>query len=404
MSYLIRHSTADDLPTILKLRDQAREIMRSYGNTFQWPVGYPRDDMFKKDIEEGFSYVMTDADGSIAGTFALIPGPDITYHVIYEGQWLDDEPYHVIHRIASTPESHGILDALLDFCETKAPNIRIDTHQANVIMRKGLEKHRYQYCGIIHLLNGDERMAFQKNVPKMNGRLYTEILSRQDPVQAVNLSRFFKTGKGQYGEGDKFLGVKVPITREIVKQCWQQTTFDDLESCIRSEYHEIRLAALLTLVQIFKHAKKNVAEQKHCIDFYLTHTEFINNWDLVDLSCYELLGTWLLDKDRTLLYDLARNGKTIWEQRIGMVSTMQFIRHGQLDDTYAIAELFLAKPRPLHDLLQKAVGWLLREAGKHDEQRLKDWLSERCQTMPRTMLRYAIEKFTEEERKSYILS
>lgn len=236
----------------------------------------------------------------------------------------------------------------------------------------------------------------------MNSKLYNEILTRQDAEQAVNLSRFFKTGKGQYGEGDQFLGVKVPITREVVKQCWRETAFDDLEVCIQSEYHEIRLAALLTLVQIFKHAKKDMALQQHCIEFYLSHTEFINNWDLVDLSCYELLGTWLLDKDRSLLYDLARNGKTIWEQRIGIVSTMQFLRHSQLDDTYAIANIFLAKPKPLHDLLQKAVGWLLREAGKRDEQRLKDWLSTRHTTMPRTMLRYAIEKFTEEERKKYM--
>ncbi len=237
-----------------------------------------------------------------------------------------------------------------------------------------------------------------------NCKLYTEILSHRDPSQVEGLSRFFKTGKGQYGEGDLFLGIKVPVTREVVKQCWQTTTFNDLETCIRSEYHEIRLAALLTLVQIFKHAKKDKALQKRCVDFYLSHTEFINNWDLVDLSCYELLGTWLLDKDRTRLYDLARDGKTIWEQRIGMVSTMQFLRQDQLDDTYAIADLFLEKPKPLHDLLQKAVGWLLREAGKRDEQRLKDWLSTRYQNMPRTMLRYAIEKFTEEERKTFLKS
>jgi len=236
----------------------------------------------------------------------------------------------------------------------------------------------------------------------MSCKLYNEILARQDAEQAVNLSRFFKTGKGQYGEGDKFLGIKVPTTRDVVQQCWQETSFEDLETCICSEYHEIRLAALLTLVQIFKHAKKDKTLQQQCIDFYLTHTEFINNWDLVDLSCYELLGTWLLDKDRALLYDLARDGKTIWEQRIGMVSTMQFIRHGQVDDTYAIADIFLEKPQPLHDLLQKAVGWLLREAGKRDEQRLKDWLSKRYTTMPRTMLRYAIEKFTTEERQKYM--
>jgi 3-methyladenine DNA glycosylase AlkD len=115
-----------------------------------------------------------------------------------------------------------------------------------------------------------------------------------------------------------------------------------------------------------------------------------------------LLGNWLLNRDRKLLYDLADNGKTLWEQRIGMVSTMQFLRHGELDDTYNIAEIFLEKPKPLHDLLQKAVGWLLREAGKRDEERLKDWLSTRYKTMPRTMLRYTIEKFPENERKSYL--
>lgn len=236
-------------------------------------------------------------------------------------------------------------------------------------------------------------------------KLYDGILAKQDPAQVEGLSRFFKTGKGQYGEGDKFLGIKVPVTREVVKQCWQTTSFDDLEVCIVSEYHEMRLAALLTLVQIFKHAGKRDSIrnlQQQCVDFYLSHTQYINNWDLVDLSCYELLGTWLLDKDRALLYDLARNGNTIWEQRIGMVSTMQFIRHSQLDDTYALADVFLEKSKPLHDLLQKAVGWLLREAGKRDEQRLKDWLTTRCAVMPRTMLRYAIEKFPEKERLEWL--
>ena len=162
MSYTIRKSTLVDLPTILNLRDQAREIMRSYGNIYQWPEGYPRDDMFLKDIELGGSHVMLNEEGTIVGTFALLPSPEVTYNVIYDGQWLNEEPYYVIHRIASTPDSHGILDALLDYCENRVSNIRIDTHEANVIMRKGLEKHGYQYCGIIHLLNGDERMAFQK--------------------------------------------------------------------------------------------------------------------------------------------------------------------------------------------------------------------------------------------------
>ena len=236
---------------------------------------------------------------------------------------------------------------------------------------------------------------------KMN-QLLSEMLTHADPSQVAGLSRFFKTGPGQYGEGDKFLGIKVPVTREVVKACWRQTGFDELEECIRSEYHEVRLAALLTLVQIFTHARKDAALQRRCIDFYLGHLEFVNNWDLVDLSCYEILGRWLLERDRSLLYDLARNGRTIWEQRIGIVSTMQFIRHEQLDDTYAIADIFIGKPKPLHDLLQKAVGWLLREAGKRDEDRLRCYLKLNGSRMPRTMLRYAIEKFSPEERSAIL--
>ena len=228
--------------------------------------------------------------------------------------------------------------------------------------------------------------------------LSEQMLRHADPAQVAGLARFFKTGPGQYGEGDWFLGIKVPVTREVVKDCWKTTTWQDLEECISSEYHEVRLAALLTLVEIFKH---NKVQRQECVDFYLNHTAFINNWDLVDLSCYPLLGVWLLDKDRTLLYDLARGGKTIWEQRIGMVSTMTFIRHGQLEDTFAIADILLHHS---HDLIHKAVGWLLREAGKRDKAALEAWLkgADRVSQMPRTMLRYAIEKFPEEERKQYL--
>ena len=226
--------------------------------------------------------------------------------------------------------------------------------------------------------------------------LLKEMLARADESQVAGLSRFFKTGPGQYGEGDKFLGIKVPVTREVVKACWRQTSREDLEECVTSEYHEIRLAALLTLVELFKHNKK---QRQEYVDFYLAHTQYINNWDLVDLSCYPLLGVWLLDKNRSLLYDLARNGKTLWEQRIGIVSTMTFIRHGQLDDTFAIADILLHHP---HDLIHKAVGWLLREAGKRDKQALINYLEPRFKDMPRTMLRYAIEKFPEEERQVYL--
>ena len=236
-------------------------------------------------------------------------------------------------------------------------------------------------------------------------RLLTAMLYHADPSQVAGLARFFKTGPGQYGEGDKFLGIKVPVTREVVKACWREIGFDELEACISSDYHEVRLAALLTLVEIFKHAKRAVTPdltgglRQQCVDFYLSHTDRINNWDLVDLSCYPLLGEWLLDKDRILLYDLARNGKSLWEQRIGIVSTMTFIRHGQLQDTFDIADILLRHP---HDLIHKAVGWLLREAGKRDKPALTAYLQPRFRTMPRTMLRYAIEKFPDEERQAYL--
>lgn len=243
--------------------------------------------------------------------------------------------------------------------------------------------------------------------------LLQKMLSLRDDSQVAGLMRFFKTGPGQYGEGDKFLGIKVPVTRDVVKECWKEVSFENLQECIISPYHEVRLASLLCLVEIFSNARKRKPEkcqalgidekgvtlQKKCVDFYLGHTDRINNWDLVDLSCYKLIGEWLMDKDRTLLYDLARSGKNIWEQRIGIVSTMAFIRKNQLSDTYAIADILLNHP---HDLLQKAVGWLLREAGKKDEASLRRFLDKRASKMPRTMLRYSIEKFPEPARRRYL--
>lgn len=249
------------------------------------------------------------------------------------------------------------------------------------------------------------------------------MLSFRDAEQAVHLSRFFKTGPGQYGEGDRFLGIKVPVTRCVVQKMWSVCSPEQLDECLKSPWHEVRLAALLTLVQQFRHARGDQERQRCIVDFYLAHLEAVNNWDLVDLSCYELLGTWLLDKDASLLYDLARDGRTIWEQRIGMVSTMQFIRHDRLEDTYAIADLLLYHR---HDLIHKAVGWLLRETGKRDGSRLRSYLTTvaplpsaqqhsdsgrtdqrttvmpRYRMMPRTMLRYTIEKFPPEERMRYL--
>lgn len=232
----------------------------------------------------------------------------------------------------------------------------------------------------------------------MSNEIESLMLSLRNEEQSVGLMRFFKTGKGEYGEGDKFLGIKVPQTRAVVKAYWKKCCLNDLEPLIASPYHEIRLCALLILVQIFKHARKDAVLQEKCVDFYLSHTQFINNWDLVDLSCYEILGTWLLDKDRQMLYDLARNGKTIWEQRIAMVSCMQFVRHGELDDCIRIADILLMHT---HDLIRKSVGWLLREVGKRDENLLKDYLNRHYKIMPRITLWYAIEHFPKDVQQRY---
>ena len=229
--------------------------------------------------------------------------------------------------------------------------------------------------------------------------LFEQIYALRDDSQVEGLSRFFKTGPGQYGEGDRFLGIKVPRVREAVKRVWKECTFDDLAECIQSEFHEVRLAALLVLIQIFKHAGNDTGKQQQCVDFYLKNTIYINNWDLVDLSCYELLGRWLMTRDRQLLYDLARDGRSMWEQRIAIVSCMAFVRKGEFDDCLAIADILLHHE---HDLIHKAVGWLLRETGKHDEKVLVDYLAPRYKTMPRTTLRYAIEKFSPEVRRKYL--
>ena len=157
----IRKATIEDISRILELRDYARGIMRKDGNYGQWPEGYPTEETFLQDIQSGHSFVIAQS-GEIIATFAFIPGPDPTYSIIYNGEWLDEQPYYVVHRIASTPESRGVMDALLQFCFSRCNNLRIDTHRDNHIMRHILQKHGFAYCGIIHIATGDERLAYQK--------------------------------------------------------------------------------------------------------------------------------------------------------------------------------------------------------------------------------------------------
>lgn len=203
--------------------------------------------------------------------------------------------------------------------------------------------------------------------------------------------KFFKAGKGEYGEGDRFLGVTVPNIRAIAK-LHKDISIEEIRELIQSEWHEVRLCALIIMVE--KSKKKVEALRKELFNLYLSQTKRINNWDLVDLSCRFIIGEYLLDKSRDILYHLAQS-PLLWDNRIAIVSTYAFIRKGQLEDTYALSDLMMQHP---HDLMHKAIGWMLREAGKRNPERLYDYVMRHRADMPRTMLRYAIEKFSPEER------
>lgn len=213
--------------------------------------------------------------------------------------------------------------------------------------------------------------------------------------QAALLAGFFKTGKGEYGEGDIFLGIKVPMQRKVALN-YENLSLDDLQTLLNTKIHEYRLTALIILCAQYKKAES--AERKKIVDFYLCNTKNINNWDLVDVSCPRLLGNYLLTRSRQILYKLARS-KNLWEKRIAIISTLAFISERQFGDTLKISEILL---NDKHDLIHKAVGWMLREAGKRDLAVLKRFLDKHYKVMPRTMLRYSIEKLSDKKRKFYL--
>lgn len=213
--------------------------------------------------------------------------------------------------------------------------------------------------------------------------------------QGIFLQRFFKTGKGEYGEGDIFAGIKVPVSRKIANQ-FKDLGFTDLQKIIKSKIHEERLITLFILVAKYKKADER--EKEKIFNFYIKNIRYVNNWDLVDLSAEKIIGAYLTDKDKRLLFDLV-NSNSIWERRIAIMSTFHFIKANQFAATLKISELLL---KDKHDLIHKAVGWMLREIGKRDIQAEEIFLQKYYKKMPRTMLRYAIEKFPETKRLDYL--
>lgn len=222
-----------------------------------------------------------------------------------------------------------------------------------------------------------------------------QLLGLADPEKAKVLQGFFKTVKGSYGESDKFVGIPVPKTRAIAKQ-YVHVEPEDVLPLLSDAVHECRLLALLVWVAQFP--KSDEQRRKRIFDLYLSNTDKINSWDLVDLSAYQIVGEYLRDKDRAPLHRLAESGH-LWEQRISIVATWKYIREKRFEDTLQLADKLLLHS---HDLIQKAVGWMLREVGKRDKQLLCDFLETRYTMMPRTMLRYAIEKFSPEERSFFM--
>ena len=219
---------------------------------------------------------------------------------------------------------------------------------------------------------------------------------KANPNHAVILQRFFKTGPGEYGEGDIFIGIKVPELRKTAKE-FREIHIADVEDLLMSEIHEERLTALMIL--IFKYEKEDEGGKENIFKKYLKNTKYINNWDLVDLSAPQIVGDYLYDRDRSVLAKLA-SSKSIWERRIAVLATFHFIKNYQFDSTLQIAKLLLYDD---HDLIHKAVGWMLREIGKRELETEEQFLKANYKQMPRTMLRYAVEKFPEKKRKDYLL-
>jgi 3-methyladenine DNA glycosylase AlkD len=226
-----------------------------------------------------------------------------------------------------------------------------------------------------------------------------EILSKGNKEKAAFLQRYFKTGNGEYGEGDVFVGVAVPVLRMIAKRNFARLSLHDISKLLRSKIHEERFVALAMLCLRFDRFPE---DRKRIIGLYLSSTKYINNWDLVDTSAPHILGKYLLysedKKEMRIINGLAKSSN-VWERRIAVISTQCFIKRGRFDETLGLAERLL---KDKHDLIHKAVGWMLREVGEKDLSVLEDFLKKHCKKMPRTMLRYAIERMPEEKRKKYM--
>jgi len=229
----------------------------------------------------------------------------------------------------------------------------------------------------------------------MLSKLKKEFKSYSSPEKAKIYARFFKTGKGEYGEGDEFLGLTVPEQRKLAQK-YVDLRFDEIKELLYSKYHEHRLTGFFILC--YRYQKANEKDRDRIIDFYIKHKHRGNNWGLIDCVADKLLGKHILEKDKSILYALAKS-ESLWDRRIAIISTFEFIRNKRFEDTIRISEILL---NDNHDLIQKAVGWMLREMGKRDEKELSKFLDKNYKKMPRTMLRYAVERLSKKRKEFYM--
>lgn len=230
----------------------------------------------------------------------------------------------------------------------------------------------------------------------MKKEILKELRDVSSEKTAQGQARFFKTGKGQYGYGDKFVGIKTPYLAKIIKKYWENIPFEELEYFVTHPIHEYRVFGFMCLVH--KYEKKD-SDKGMIFRFFKKYIKYLNNWDLVDITTPHIIGNYLLNRDRKWLYKLAKS-KRLWDRRISIISTFEFIRNNQFDDTFNICTLLLSDKE---DLIHKACGWMLREIGKRNQNIEEKFLKKYYKTMPRTMLRYAIERFEESKRKKYLL-
>ena len=319
----------------------------------------------------------------------LPAGPTTVVGRVEQNETRHNDPNHAVERDAKKRAPHGVDGPR--FARPITPGER-----PSLICREARQikpaRDGHDPCGVSRSSGALKRPAKGSMTAR---EIHRHIQKLADPDKAKILQGFFKTGPGEYGEGDRFLGIVVPVIRKLVTQ-YQDTPISEVMKLLKSVIHEERFLAVLMLVQ--RYEKGDDGLKKKTFDLYLKNIRFINNWDLVDLSAPNIVGSYLTGRSRKPLYALARS-RDLWKRRIAIISTFAFIRRNEFADTLRISGMLLADK---HDLIHKAVGWMLREVGKRDLSTEEGFLQRHYRSMPRTMLRYAIERFPESKRQKYL--